>query len=155
MTRLARAALALIAICAVVAAPGCARPKAWSGPEPRTIVLRNATGQDFRSIVVREHVVQYRRNPARGADPAPQGPKPARVGMISPLYAGSESDIVRRDGAEPLPLDVILEWVGPSGATSSALLDLEPVLREATGAAGEELVFEVSGRGDARAYVRR
>jgi len=107
-------------------------------PEPGKIVLSNATGAVLKSMAVGE---------ARK-----EGDKsPLRLGRIAPAFPGRNFVFVRKEGADRLPKQAAVTWQLPSGAIRTVKVQLDDVLKQATGAPDEALFFEL--RPDGRVVV--
>lgn len=131
--RSARACLLLVTTLAACAGLGMQRK------EPGRIALRNVSGADLRSLTVRE---------------VPEGERasPVRLGAVAPARNGQTYDFPRRADAPKLPARAVLLWEDESGSAHSAVVQIDDVLEEATGAPGEILAFELrpGGRAVAR-----
>jgi len=122
----------------LVALAACASTR----PEPGKIVLSNATGAVLKSMAVGE---------ARKA-----GDKsPLRLGRIAPAFPGRNFVFVRKEGAERLPKHAVLTWQLRSGAIRSVTVQLDEVLKQATGAPDEALFFELRPGGRVVVFLGR
>jgi hypothetical protein len=111
-------------------------------PEPGKIVLSNATAIRLRSMTVGET--------RKAGDTSP-----LRLGRIAPAVPGQNYVFVRREGAERLPSHAVVTWQLHSGALHSMTVQLDEVLKQATGAPDEALFFELRSGGRVVAFLGR
>jgi hypothetical protein len=136
------AALTMLLALALALPIGCATDSALNSgdaPEPRFIVIRNATGRDLAAVSIQEA-----GKPLKDA---------VRMGSISPLLRGRATIIERQTAAEPLPDAALVNWTDPQRGMSQAEVSLREPLRRATGAADEALVFDIQSPGRVRVTV--
>ena len=109
--------------------------------EPSIIALRNSSGRTLKSLRVQEV----------GANELVE----SRVGYVAPIRNGDTTFIERAEGAAPLPREAAILWPRSDGYFERIVVDLRPVLRDATGEPDEMLVFEVRGQAHAVAYLEQ
>lgn len=96
--------------------------------EPSVIMVRNSTGADLAEASLSE---------------AAGGGVASRYGSISPVPRGASQVFGRPTDPRQFPRTVNLEWIDVQGSRHSRELSLKKVLRTATGAKGEALVFDI------------
>ena len=117
---------------------GCASMSRQSQTEPPIIIVRNASGVDLRTVSLR----------AAGDS----GEADLRVGSVSPVPKGASQVFARPSSRAPLPMELEVAWVDAFAASYTRQVSLEPALKEATGAPGEALVFEIRPSGAIAVY---
>jgi hypothetical protein len=120
-------AIAVVMFAALIG--GCASTSATrSKSEPGTIALLNSTGGKLKSVRIREDRDGGRLRPAR-RDVA------GSAGLHISLRAFTN--------APALPLRVRVQWIDASNRERSAVVDIDDVLKQATGSPDEALLFEI------------
>jgi len=128
--------LAVVMLAALIG--GCASTSATrSKSEPGTIALLNSTGGTLKGVRIREDR---------------DGAGSVRLGEMSPVLPDFTYPFGRSTNAPALPLRVRVQWIDASNRERSAVVDIDDVLKQATGSPDEALLFEIrpSGTVDAR-----
>ena len=101
--------------------------------EPGVIVIRNKSGRNADSMSVQQD---------RGSETGP-----LRMGAISPVIANMSYPFVRPNDAPSLPNKIRVNWQFPTQSPQSAVVSTGEALKNATGAPGEAIVFELQPSG--------
>jgi hypothetical protein len=137
-TRLVFTALLLAAVQVFSA---CSTLPLGGGTEPREIVVRNRSNEDIATVTLREK--------SWSSDGA------AKYGSLSPVPKGVSQSYVRPSNPPRFPREVTVEWVDAEGRTLRRDVSLGKALRDATGAPGEALVFEIGPLEDVRVIIEQ
>ena len=108
-------------------------------PEPGAVAIHNASGEHLQQVVLK----------AARVKPG----QPVRLGSVSPVPMGTTQQFGRRTDPPPFPLWVEVGWMNALGQVYSAEISLAEVLKRATGAPGETLVFVIHVRGRLEAMI--
>jgi hypothetical protein len=120
---------------------GCASTSATrSKSEPGTIALLNSTGAKLKSVRIREDR---------------DGAGSLRLGEMSPVLPDFTYPFGRSSNAPALPSRVRVQWVDASNRERSAVVDIDDVLKQATGSPDEALLFEIRPGGTVDARIDR
>ena len=122
-----------------VAAPACTTMPFGGSAEPAVIAVRNRSGADIATVTLRQP----------GASPY----QASRFGSVSPVPAGVTQSVGRPSDPPRLAGTVTLEWVDGQGRTHSRDVPIRGALKNATGAEGETLVFEIGPFDDVLVFV--
>lgn len=128
-TTLCRFTTASLLLIVAAFVPSCSTLPFGGGKEPPVIVVRNRSGADIDTVSLRE------KSRSQG--------RAVRFGSLSPVPSGVSQSYVRPTNPPRFPREVTVEWVDTEGRTHQRDISLGRVLRDATGAQGEELVFEI------------
>jgi heat shock protein HslJ len=120
--------------------PACSHTLIGRGAEPPMIMVRNSTGTDLEEVSLSE---------------AAGGGNVSRYGSVSPVPRGASQVVGRGTDPRQFPRTINLEWIDDQGSRHSRELSLKKVLRTATGAQGEALVFDIHPQGDVDVYLER
>lgn len=119
---------------------GCTLAPGKPAPEPPTIVIRNSCARDLSRVVLKE--------------PREEG-KLVSMGSISPVLRSAPFVYRRASNPPPMLRTMKVVWTEAGGATHEAILSLDAVLKKATGAADEALVFHLQPGGRVSVYLDR
>ena len=122
------------AVAAMLFGFGCALMPQARHAEPGSILVKNMSGGHLRWVTLTE----ARTKPGQTV----------RLGTISPVPAGTSQGMGRRTDSPPLPLWVEVRWADAHGQQYRSEVSLEEVLKKATGAPDEALVFRIYARGN-------
>jgi hypothetical protein len=124
----------LVGLVAVLAGLGCALMPQAPRAEPASIFVKNVSGGHLRWVTLTE----ARKKSGQSV----------RLGTISPVPAGTSQGMGRRSDPPPLPLWVEVRWADAHGQQYGSEVSLEAILKKATGAPNEALVFRIYARGN-------
>lgn len=120
---------------------GCAStPATRSKSEPAIIALRNSTGGTLKSVRIRED-----RDSAGSV----------RLGEMSPVLPDFTYPFTRSSKAPALPSRVRVQWFDASSRERSEVVEIGDLLKQATGAQDEALLFEIRPGGTVDARIDR
>jgi len=136
-----RFAFAALLLAAVQIFSACSTLPLGGGKEPREIVVRNRSNADIQTVSLREK--------SRTPDGA------AKFGSLSPVPKGVSQSYVRPTNPPRFPREITVEWVDAEGRTIRRDVSLGRALRDATGAPGEALVFEIGPFEDVLVFLER
>jgi len=119
---------------------GCSMLSSQPAAEPPTIVIRNSCFRDLSTVTLKEPRVDGQR---------------VSMGSISPVLRSSP--FVYRRPASPPPLlrRMKVVWTEEGGQAYQKEVDLAAVLKQATGAQDEALVFDLRPGGIVQVYLSR
>ena len=121
---------------------GCvSTPSARPKNEPGIIAVLNSTGETLASV--------------RLEDGRPPSGEPRRLGEMAPVMPDFTYVFARSDLAPALPPRVKVQWRDDAGREQTAILEISGVLKQATGAEGEALLFEIGSGGRVEARIER
>jgi hypothetical protein len=116
----------------------CASFPVGGGKEPAVILIRNRSGEDIETVLLRE------------PGTLSQG---SQFGSISPVPKDVSQEFVRPTNAPPMPRRISIEWLDHEGRTHACDLSLSKILRSATGSKDEALVFEIGPFDDVLVFM--
>jgi hypothetical protein len=124
---------AIAVVVMLVAMIGCAstspgRPK----NEPGIIALLNSTGTTLKAVRIREDR---------------DGPGGVRLGEMSPVLPDFTYPFERATNAKALPQLLRVQWRDAADRDHSDVVEIGEILKQATGAPGEALLFEIRPSG--------
>jgi heat shock protein HslJ len=129
----------MLVLASVLVVTACSSLPVSTGAEPPMIMVRNSSGTDLTEVSLSEAA----------------GGSSSRYGSISPVPRGASQVFGRGTNPRQFPRTVNLEWIDDQGSRHSRELSLKKVLRTATGAKGEALVFDIRPQGDVDVYLER
>jgi len=112
---------------------GCMSGLGAKRAEPSIVAVYNQSGGNLTRVSLSE-----RRETAGQS---------VRLATISPVLMGTTQMLVRPADPPPLPLRVDVSWIDAYGNSYSRQVSLSGVLKGATGASDEALVFSIGPRG--------
>lgn len=124
---------------ALLTGVGCDLVTKAPRPEPSSVYVRNLSGGSLRWVTLTEARTK------RGQS--------VRLGMMSPVPAGTMQGLGRPTDPPPLPSWVEVRWADAFGQEHSRQVSLVEVLKKATGSPNEALVFRIYARGNLEAVL--
>ncbi len=124
----------------VVVFSGCTLFPSKPAVEPPTVVIRNSCARDLSTVILKEPRVDGQR---------------VSLGSISPVLRSAPFIYRRPSDPPPMLRRIKVVWTENGGQTHQRTVDLEPVLKQATGEPDEALVFHLQPGGRVSAYLDR
>ena len=125
--------LRLSALLIPIGVSGCTGVLGGKRLEPSIVVVYNHSGANLQRVSLSETREKVGQS--------------VRLATISPVLMGTTQMLVRPADPPPLPLRVDVSWIDAYGNSYSRQVSLSGVLKGATGASDEALVFSIGPRG--------
>jgi hypothetical protein len=119
---------------------GCSMFSSRSAAEPPTLVIRNSCARDLSAVTLKEPRIDGQR---------------VSMGSISPVLRSAPFVYRRPHNPPPLLRRMKVVWTEEGGQAYQKEVDLTAVLKQATGAQDEALVFDLRPGGIVQVYLSR